>query len=473
MYGLSSGLGRALGMIMLPIYSAYLSPEEFGVSGFLISIGALLIPVFSFGISASLGVCYFGKDTDEARDQVFSASFSILSLVAICIIPVGYFFSEHISNVLFQTLEYEIEVFVAFLGFAFSLVAQTWLLRSHFLDRAIGYFFSNITSVVVGLSLSWFLIAKYNLGALGIVAGNSISQIVLFLCLAYANRDCRLRFENYFLTVNGLLIQGIPLLPGFCFLYVIQNAVRWPVQRVGSLEDLGVLNIGLSVGGGIGIITSAVATAWLPYGMRFKENWDAEKYTVQTSFKLYYAFGCLLVSLIALFSYHVILVLTNVNYLPSAMIVGLAACFTFLLSVYSLLQLPLYLADKVTYNSIPQGFAALFTIFSFAFVLVDVLIGAAISLVFGAGCLIFFQQILVRKLAVKYSIPFDKFQYFRMTFMMLILVFMTSFESQYYFVDSVFFVLFASIFIIIYYMLEAGFKFSSIKEVLIGIRSVE
>ena len=51
-----------------------------------------------------------------------------------------------------------------------------------------------------------------------------------------------------FCMMAELVKQGLPLIPGFGFLYLIQNAIRWPVQRVGGLEELGLLNFAVTLG---------------------------------------------------------------------------------------------------------------------------------------------------------------------------------------------------------------------------------
>ena len=113
-----------LSLLMVPIFISYLAPEEYGVAGFLTSLGALLLPLFSFGITASLGVCYFNQDDETSQESVFAAAAVLLSLSAIAIIPLGYLLAGTISQLMFEVADYDQEVFVVFVGFAASLAAD-------------------------------------------------------------------------------------------------------------------------------------------------------------------------------------------------------------------------------------------------------------------------------------------------------------------------------------------------------------
>ena len=447
-----------LGLLMLPIFTSYLAPEEFGVAGFLISLGALLLPLLSFGITASLGVCYFNQDSETSQESVFTAAAVLLSLSALAMIPLGYLLGGTVSQLLFEVADYDLEVFVIFIGFAASLAAQTWLLRSQLLDRPAIYALSNVCNVVVGLSTSWLLVAGQGYGALGLLIGHTVGHIVQLACLIYGNRDARLTSPEMLPMMAELVKQGLPLIPGFGFLYLIQNAIRWPVQRVGGLEELGLLNIAITLGAGIGVITTAVATAWLPYAMSYKDSWQEGRYRVQSAFTLYFAFGCLLVTLMAVGSQFIMLVMADEKYLLSAKLIGLTSCFTFLISIYSLLQLPLYLNDKVKYNSIPQGVASILTAATFLLVFCDVLVGAGFSLVLGAVFLIGCQQVMVHRLAADYRLPIKRLPIMRMTVVMLLVIFASMFNEPYFMFDSLPLVLAISVGLLIYYYVESGIE---------------
>ena len=455
-YGISLGLSRMLSLLMVPIFTSYLAPEEYGVAGFLTSLGALLLPLLSFGITASLGVCYFNQDDETSQESIFAAAAVLLSLSAITIIPLGYLLAGTISQLMFEVADYDQEVFVVFVGFAASLAAQTWLLRSQLLDRPAIYALSNVCNVVVGLSTSWLLVAGQGYGVLGLLTGYTIGYIAQLACLIYGNRDARLTSPRLLSMMAELVKQGLPLIPGFGFLYLIQNAIRWPVQRVGGLEELGLLNFAITLGAAIGVITTAVVTAWLPYAMSYKDSWQEGRDKVQSAFTLYFAFGCLLVTLMAVGSQFIMLVMADERYLLSAKLIGLTSCFTFLISIYSLLQIPLYLNDKVKYNSIPQGVASILTAATFLLVFCDVLVGAAFSLVLGAVSLIGCQQVLVHRLAADYRLSINGLPIMRMTAVMLLVIFASMFNKPYFVFDSPFLVLATSICLFVYYYLESG-----------------
>lgn len=61
-YGVGSVVTRFIGLLTLPIFTAYLTPEEYGVLAMLGLLTMVAQPVFSLGLAAAMGPSYFRSD---------------------------------------------------------------------------------------------------------------------------------------------------------------------------------------------------------------------------------------------------------------------------------------------------------------------------------------------------------------------------------------------------------------------------
>ena len=52
-YGLGGLISRVLAVVLLPLYTAYLDPEDLGAVGVLIALNAVLVTVLRGGISSA------------------------------------------------------------------------------------------------------------------------------------------------------------------------------------------------------------------------------------------------------------------------------------------------------------------------------------------------------------------------------------------------------------------------------------
>ena len=69
-YGLGGGLTGLLGLLTLPVFTRFLTPADYGISSILVLVSFFVTPIFSLGLSTSLGVCYFDSEDRAHRDRV-------------------------------------------------------------------------------------------------------------------------------------------------------------------------------------------------------------------------------------------------------------------------------------------------------------------------------------------------------------------------------------------------------------------
>ena len=50
-----------VGLIMLPLFTSYLSPTEFGILAMLALLTMVVQPIFSLGLTVAMGANYFEK----------------------------------------------------------------------------------------------------------------------------------------------------------------------------------------------------------------------------------------------------------------------------------------------------------------------------------------------------------------------------------------------------------------------------
>ena len=53
LYGLSSASAQLIGFLLLPLYTKYLTPEDYGILAMLTIVTALFVPLFGVGLKPS------------------------------------------------------------------------------------------------------------------------------------------------------------------------------------------------------------------------------------------------------------------------------------------------------------------------------------------------------------------------------------------------------------------------------------
>jgi O-antigen/teichoic acid export membrane protein len=178
-YAIGNIVRRLVGFAMLPIYTRFLSPADYGVIGLLTLVLSLFEPILGARLGAAIPKFYF--DASEARGRraviwsalIFTALASAVSVVALVMLR------SVASNVLFGNNLYA----MALGWFAITLLSQpieqtgmTYLrLRQH----SGLYLVFSLIKLGLQLALNLLLVVYWREGVLGVVLSAVISSVML------------------------------------------------------------------------------------------------------------------------------------------------------------------------------------------------------------------------------------------------------------------------------------------------------
>ena len=96
-YGLSSVVGRLLNYLLVPLYTRYFLPEEYGVVTELYAYVAFLVIILTYGIETA----FFRFSQKEKNNRiVYSTSLISLLFSSLLFIILMFVFSENISSII-------------------------------------------------------------------------------------------------------------------------------------------------------------------------------------------------------------------------------------------------------------------------------------------------------------------------------------------------------------------------------------
>ena len=198
-YGLSSVVGRLLNYLLVPLYTRYFLPEEYGVVTELYAYVAFLVVILTYGIETAF--FRYSQKTPNKR-IVYSTSLISLLFTSILFIIIVFSFSQPIANWLQYSDNKEyIQYFALIIGLdAISAISFAKLreknnavrfalirLLNIFINIGLNLFFIIYCPYAIdsGLSSSEFLKSIYseNYGVGYIFLANLIASIITFLML--------------------------------------------------------------------------------------------------------------------------------------------------------------------------------------------------------------------------------------------------------------------------------------------------
>lgn len=382
-YGIASSLGKFVGLFFVPIYTRIFSTEEYGIID-LISVTISFVCIL--GIlqleSAISRYYYSSKDEKERNKRISTAYWTVLiasSVLSIILIILSGF----ISNFLFDTSKYAKIISVASLTLPLMNIFTIYSLIIRFLQKPVQYTFIIAAQLLVTVVISILLVVYLDKGIIGVFWGQ-ISGLVTGVLFGTIYLRDKIRFIWNWNYLKEMSRYSLPMVPAVVAGWVNINASRFIILQYLSLSDIGIYSLAVKIASLLSLVESAFVMAWGPFMWEIFEKSD-HKIIYKKVMKLVTLGTFIIVSLLAIWSKDVVLLLSTPEYIASASLIGLIGFSLGLRITNQTTMLGAGISKRTEYNTlatiigISANIAALF-------VLVPTLglLGVVISLLVGS-----------------------------------------------------------------------------------------
>jgi O-antigen/teichoic acid export membrane protein len=382
-YGIGNAINSFLQLLLLPLFTTYLIPKEYGILSTLTIFSVLISSVFSFGFGTSIGLVYFDKKDSNHRAKTIWTSAIILLIISLLVFFLGFLFTHQIDSLLFKEKQNNNFILLSLLSACLIIIEIPFIFRLQFEEKQIKFVTINLIFILLNLGLKILFVIVLKMNVLGMLWSEVISRsITLFIYLISIQSFTPILIQ--FSIIKDLFKFGLPMLPSFLSIYLIQQGNIYLLQYFYNLSLVGIYSTGYMLGYSIVIITSAISTAWFPYFMSFIDNKDEAKF-VFGKMTTYYVRVLGSISLL----YYVIakplvIVFMAQSYYKAYEVIGYTATAYFFSTIFNLLLPPSYYRKNILIPAICQmAGAVMFLISAFFLIPKFGLFGSAISLIIG------------------------------------------------------------------------------------------
>ena len=102
-YGIGTVVRQAVSFLLLPVYTRYLTPADYGVMALVNATMGIIGIVVSVGINNAMSRFYFDFEAEEDKKTVISTVYTIVISVGVVFFPVFYLSSQILSKIVFHS----------------------------------------------------------------------------------------------------------------------------------------------------------------------------------------------------------------------------------------------------------------------------------------------------------------------------------------------------------------------------------
>jgi O-antigen/teichoic acid export membrane protein len=376
-YTAASILSKVIAVALLPLYTRYLTPADYGAAEVMFAAIVSASIVVRFGLIEAVLRFYY-KD-DEDPDQVVASSFAGLFWFATIGALLALPFATPISEALLDEPAADLAR-VAIGGLWVLTMFEFMLTLFRLEERARAFFVTTIVNVLVTIGLTVVLVVGAGEGARGLLVGSYASGAAFVLGLiVLQRRRLSLLFDRALL--RRLLGFGLPTMPAEASLYLLNFVDRIIIVRTVGLAEAGLYSLAIKFAQAVNVLVRGFQLAWPPLAYSIRDDDEARRAyaTVVTLF----AAGCaFVVTGMWLFARWIVRALAAPEFFDSYEAVGLIATAVTLYALYMVLVVILGRTGRTEFN-LPATAAALAANVALNLILVPSLgiVGAGIALV--------------------------------------------------------------------------------------------
>ncbi len=242
-WGFGSIAVKAASFVMLPLYTHYLTPDNYGIWEILDLVMSLLGMMLNLGLTSAVLKYYAAAQTKEDQRRVISTSFVFSLVTGLAVFSVGAAAVPIATRALFGPGVPGIYLFLSFTLAVMAYVAAVpyTLLRAKNQVRILVTY--DTIGMVVSLALNVYFVVVLKLGLIGVLLSPLLVGTAKAILIFYWTRH-DIGFSADRTVLRRLMFFGAPLVLSNLTMFVLNFSDRFFLREFRSLDVVGVYAVG-------------------------------------------------------------------------------------------------------------------------------------------------------------------------------------------------------------------------------------
>ncbi len=302
LYAVGELARRGLAFFLLPIYTRFLDPAEYGVLELLSALSGILFACLLLGLPSALNKVYHRDcDTPHDRASILATTLALATPVLVIVGTLLIIAAENVGTLVIgeagQGPLVRLVVTTAVLQSLMAIVQASFRAR----ERAVAFVTLNLCQFIPAMALNVTFVVGLQMGVRGVLWGNFISSLLaLAIGLWVALRGADLVVNRK--LIRPLLHFGTLLVPVMLATWAIDMSDRYVLRIYRSLEEIAVYGVGYKIGMVLQMaIVWPFQLAWpaVSFSISYREDHRTSYARVLTYLSVALVLGWLVVTLVA------------------------------------------------------------------------------------------------------------------------------------------------------------------------------
>lgn len=265
-YAIGNIFPRIISFFLLPIFTRYLSPEEYGILNSMNLLGVVLSIFFTMAIERSVFRLYFDYKNEERKDFLGTIFISLVvigtSITILCLLVFN-----NLLVIIFESISFY--PYYVYLIINTYLTIFSYLPLAYFIieEKPKVFILLTTSKLILGTILSIYFVVYLKNGAVGQLFAVMLSSLIYLPIYIYITIQ-RINIKFNIHMAQDSLRFSLPMVPHLLSAWILNLSDRIFIAHYFNIRDVGIYSLGYQIGGLVLIFSSAFYQAYSPVFFR-------------------------------------------------------------------------------------------------------------------------------------------------------------------------------------------------------------
>jgi O-antigen/teichoic acid export membrane protein len=348
-YTVVSILQKALAFFLLPLYTVFLSKDDFGIVSVITSVTNLLSIFFLLGLNGALSRFYYDNKNDIEFIKDLFGTISIFILIISTVVGIVIIlFHNYLLDPFIKGIDFYPCVFLGLISIILSplyLLYQTTLQTKQLAGK---YGLNNLLYFICNIGLTILFVVPFRLKAVGFLLAIALTNLIFFIASLFSFIPM-MKFTIKKRILTDSLKYSLPLVPHSLSSWIVTMLDRLFLNNLKNNESVGLYSIGYQFGNILNIVTSGVNQAFAPWFFdKMQEKNDSERKKIIQFGEYMIVLYCMIALLITFFGKEILSFMVTRDFRESWVIISFISFGYVFSGLYYFFVNPLFFCKKGT-----------------------------------------------------------------------------------------------------------------------------
>jgi O-antigen/teichoic acid export membrane protein len=277
LYSIASFLQMGVGFLLLPVYTLYLTPEDYGKLNVVTAITAFVSRMLLMSLPVAATRFHFKSEMQEFRAKVWGSILILLLINSFFWGVLIIIFHRYLITPIAEGVDFYPLFFFALIGAMLSPMFQFYQQWLKTLQDGLSHTINAIAHFVITVILNVVCLTVLHLGVFSLILSNFVVSLLFFVYSFYSfSPYLCFRFENR--IGAGALKYALPLMPHNIASYWSNTIDRLMLNNMAGASSVGLYSVASQFGSVMNVITGSINSAFSPWCFQLMAKGEKEGY---------------------------------------------------------------------------------------------------------------------------------------------------------------------------------------------------